>query len=76
MRLLVSLATDGHAVAASLHDVNLASRYCDRCLLLFGDGSWALGATDEVLTEERLRRLYGVRMSRIDRDGYKLFVTD
>ena len=76
MRLLAGLAANGRAVAASLHDVNLASRYCDRCLLLFGDGEWATGPTDEVLTEDRLDRLYGVRMGRIDRGQDRFFFTD
>jgi iron complex transport system ATP-binding protein len=76
MRLLARLAADGRAVAACLHDVNLASRYCDRCLLLFGDGEWAAGPTDEVLTEDRLNRLYGVRMGRIDRGPDRFFFTD
>lgn len=76
MRLLARLAADGYAVAASLHDVNLASRYCDRCLLLFGDGEWAAGATAEVLTQDGLMRLYGVDMTRIDHAGQRLFFTD
>jgi iron complex transport system ATP-binding protein len=76
MRLLARLAADGRTVAASLHDVNLASRYCDRCLLLFGNGEWAAGPTDEVLTEDRLNRLYGVRMGRIDHGTDRFFFTD
>jgi len=62
MLLLKQLADCGHGVAASLHDVNAASRYCDRCLLLFGDGDWTTGPTGQVLTEQALTRLYGVSM--------------
>ncbi|OIQ98999.1 iron(3+)-hydroxamate import ATP-binding protein FhuC [mine drainage metagenome] len=42
-----------------LHDMNLARRYCRRALLLFGDGRWREGASEEVLTAENLSELYG-----------------
>lgn len=42
-----------------MHDVNLAMRYSDRVLLLYGDGTWREGTTTEMLTAEVLTRLYG-----------------
>lgn len=42
-----------------LHDMNLALRYCRRALLLFGDGRWTEGTSEEVLTLENLVGLYG-----------------
>lgn len=42
-----------------MHDLNLAVRYCDRFLLLFGTGETAQGNADEVLTRPILERLYG-----------------
>ena len=68
-------ADNGACVIASLHDVNLASRYADRCLLLYGDGSWELGDCDEILTESRLEALYGTPMEAIDWRNTRLFVT-
>jgi iron complex transport system ATP-binding protein len=57
---LRALADDGeHAVLMALHDVNLAVRYCDHVLLLFGDGSWQAGTAAELLNETGLSRLYG-----------------
>ena len=41
-----------------LHDVNLALRYCDHALLIYGNGQTQQGACDEVLTEENLTSLY------------------
>ena len=67
-------ADNGACVIASLHDVNLASRYADRCLLLYGDGSWELGSCDEILTESRLETLYGTPMEAIDWRSTRLFV--
>ena len=63
------------SVIASLHDVNLASRYADRCLLLYGDGSWELGSCDEILTESRLEALYGTPMEAVVWRNTRLFVT-
>ena len=44
-------------IVMSLHDVNLAARYCNRALLLFGQGETLLGPT-EVLSAASLSRLY------------------
>jgi len=67
-------ANDGHAVVASLHDVNLAARFADRCLLFYGDGRWEIGATDEILTGERLGELYLTDMEAVAWRGGRLFV--
>ena len=61
LRLLEGHARDGgKAVAMTLHDVNLAARFCDTALLLFGDGETLVGPTREVLTTTNLERLFGV----------------
>ncbi len=57
-----------------LHDVNLAVRYADRCLLLYGDGRWDLGATSEILNQERLSELYSTPMEAIDWRSRQLFI--
>jgi iron complex transport system ATP-binding protein len=43
----------------AIHDMNLALRYCQRALLLYGDGRWKEGPSAEVLTTENLSELYG-----------------
>lgn len=50
---------DGVAIVMVLHDINLALRYADRALLLFGEGRTLEGAADRVLGAESLSRLYG-----------------
>lgn len=50
---------DGKALLMVLHDVNLAARYCDHLLLLFGDGTTLSGPAAEILQPEHLGRLYG-----------------
>jgi iron complex transport system ATP-binding protein len=48
------------AIAVSTHDLNFAASLC-RTLVLLKDGAvLASGATDDVLTPERIRHLYGV----------------
>jgi iron complex transport system ATP-binding protein len=56
---------DGVAFAMVLHDPNFALRFCDRTLLLFGDGTHLAGPVADVLDADNLTRLYGHRMSRI-----------
>lgn len=74
LRLFRERADAGAAVIASLHDVNLAVRYADRCLLLYGDGRWDIGATSEVLDERRLTALYGTPMESVAWRSTQLFV--
>jgi iron complex transport system ATP-binding protein len=60
--LLRALAREGRAVAAVLHDLNLAAEYCDRVVLLAGGRVAAAGATAEVLTYANLTRVYGTEV--------------
>jgi len=53
------VAEQGRAAIMALHDANLAACYCSHVLLLFGNGDWALGPSRDLLTEDRLSRLYG-----------------
>ena len=74
LELFRQLARSGSSVVASLHDPNLARRYADRALLLFGDGRWLFDDVDRVLTAETLSEVYSVRMESVPwRDG-NLFV--
>ena len=41
-----------------LHDINLAARFCDHFLLLFGNGFTLHGAKEDLLYEDNLSRLY------------------
>lgn len=49
---------NGKAMLMSMHDINLATRYCDHVLMLFGDGEAGYGEKDDMLTEQHLTRLY------------------
>ena len=73
--LFAKRAREGATVAAVLHDVNLASRFATRALLLFGDGTWHLGDCAEVLTTDNLSALFDVRIEKVPWRDRELFVT-
>jgi len=64
--LVASATPEGKALVMSLHDVNLAGRYCTHALLLFGGGRAEQGPVREVLTPDTLSRLYAHPVVRID----------
>ena len=74
MRVFRRAAESGAGVIATVHDVNLAVRFADRCLLLFGDGRWKLGPCEEVLIERELSELFRTPMETVDWRGHRLFV--
>ena len=74
LHLFREKANKGACVVATLHDVNLAARFADRALLLYGDGRWESGAVDDVLTEERLSELYATPMDTVPWRDRNLFV--
>jgi iron complex transport system ATP-binding protein len=60
LELVRGLAVSGRLVVASIHDLAMASRYCDRLLLLAECGIRADGPPRSVLTEQNLRRYFNV----------------
>jgi len=74
LRIFRDKANSGAAVVASLHDVNLAARFADKCLLLYGDGRWELDETNAVLTEQRLTELYATTMETVAWRDTNLFI--
>ena len=59
--LLRSLASSGVTVLAALHDLNLASAYCDHVIVLRNGVVFAAGPTAEIITPRLVRAVYGVR---------------
>lgn len=73
--LFAGAAQDSHAaVAMVLHEPALAWRFCDRVLLIHGDGLTEIGSAREMLTAERLSRLYQYPLHALERDGRISFV--
>ncbi len=71
MKLLRDLAvTQRKTVVMVLHDTLWASRYCDKVLLLYEDGSALAGEAKDLLVKGNLEELYGCKMQAliIDKD--------
>jgi len=63
MQLLKALVAGGLTVVLSLHDINLASQYADRVLLLKQGRQVCLASPREALSEERLGEVFNVHAS-------------
>ncbi len=57
----------------SVHDINLAARFCSHALLLFGQGQTMQGTFADIVTTENLQRLYGVQIHSTHVDGHTLY---
>ncbi|MFH5822829.1 ABC transporter ATP-binding protein [Georgenia sp. AZ-5] len=71
-----TLTTDGGTVLAALHDLNHALSFCDHVLVLDRGHVVAAGHPAEVLAEELVGRVYGVRAHRVSTGGRDLLVFD
>lgn len=71
--LTQQVAQQGKTMLMVLHDVNLAARYCDYLLLLFGDGETLQGPMQAVLNEANLQRLYHHPVRSVEAEGRKFY---
>jgi iron complex transport system ATP-binding protein len=60
---------EGKTIVAVLHDLNLASQYCDRIVLLKDGCLRYQGSPREILTEEVVEDIYGIRAA-VKNDEY------
>jgi len=67
-------AQEGRVLLMSLHDINLAARFCNRIVMLFGEGETAHGTADEMLTPEKLSRLYRVPVRVLPWEGGRAYL--
>ena len=74
MNLLSGLRASGRALVVVLHDLTLATRFCDRLALLAGGRLIADGPPDMVLTGDVLARHYGIRAIQGAHDGTRYLV--
>ncbi|MFQ6066523.1 MAG: ABC transporter ATP-binding protein [bacterium] len=50
-------------VIAVFHDLNIASQYCDRLILLYQGGIFAAGEARDVLTQKNIEKVYGIKVT-------------
>lgn len=65
--------TENRLVLMSLHDVNMAARFCDEVILMFGGGELLHGETYKVLTTANLERLYRIPIRMITTEDALFF---
>ncbi len=63
IRLMRTLAGEGLGVLAILHDLNLAAMAADRIVALRHGRVAAEGTPAEIMTDEAIERIYGVRIA-------------
>ncbi len=62
------------AVMMSLHDVNLAARYCTHALLIHDQGRIETGPVEQVLNEQTLSELYQYPVKKYGEHGHTHFI--
>jgi iron complex transport system ATP-binding protein len=68
--------SSGRTVVAVLHDLTLSAQYADH-LVVMGDGKIAAeGRPSEILTEELLHRVFGLRATVVEVGGAPVVVPD
>lgn len=60
LELLAEMCRRGLAVVMVMHDLNLASQYCDRLLVMKGGREYMRGTPEEVLNAAMLQEVFGV----------------
>lgn len=72
-----ALAAAGSTVLVVLHDLNLAARYADHCVLMHQGAILAEGSANHVFTPNHLERAFGVRTTILEHPelGCPLIVT-
>ncbi len=69
-KMLKSLAYDKNMLVIMIsHDINIAAKYADEIIMLNDGTIYAVGTPQEVITEDNLRVVYGVKSKIIDDDG-------
>jgi iron complex transport system ATP-binding protein len=62
------------SIVMSIHDINLAARFCTHILLLFGDGLTEAGLAADKLQDERLSKVFGHPIKSSMVDGSRIFL--
>ena len=60
MELVTSLAGSGLGIVIALHDFSLASRFCNRLVMLKDGSVFKEGMPKDVMTTENIRQVFGV----------------
>jgi iron complex transport system ATP-binding protein len=76
MNVVHAAAASGRTVVAVLHDLTLAAQYADHLVVMGGGRIAAQGRPVDVLTEELLDEVFGLRATVVDVGGAPVVVPD
>lgn len=62
------------AAAVAIHDLNLASRFCDKVVMMKAGRIFAAGNSQSVLTVENIRSVYGVEVLVNFSEGFRYII--
>jgi len=75
MELIKGLVMGGEiSVVMAMHDLNLASRYADRILIMKGGRIFDAGRPSDVLTPDNIKSVYGVEAEVITGNGGRPYI--
>ena len=69
MSTAASIAREGRAVVVVVHDLSLAGAYADRVALIADGRLESVGSPADVLTAERVERVYGLPVEVVSQNG-------
>ncbi len=72
MELLRVLNAGGISVIIVNHDLNIASQYCDRLVLIHEGRVFGEGTPREIITEDVIRKVYNIRCAVVDHPEKKV----
>jgi iron complex transport system ATP-binding protein len=73
MELLAALREKGKTMLVTIHDLNLARRYCDTISIIDKGSLFFMGSPEEAFTEDNIKQVFGVRVTEV-RDNAKSFL--
>ena len=53
---------DGRTILMAIHDLTLASQYCDRLIMISNRKDFVTGSPKEVLTSDNILNVYGAKV--------------
>lgn len=66
LSLLKNLTNDGLGIILILHDINLASQFCDELVALKSANLCHFGATADLITKDKLHDIFGINLTLIN----------
>ncbi len=74
MKLLKDLVSKGMTVAIAIHDLNLASMFADKIVMMKNGKIFAVGKPKDVITPENVESVYDVKVKILDVNGVRVIV--